>query len=265
MKNKEIILNDKQSKIFILSIFPIIVAIEYIFTYFSAAYGVLLCLLSTVIIYIIVSLTKMERIYINAAESLALIPLYVLFTSTLPWFFVNQQFVLPAVYAIILALCTWHIYQQNLTAADIGLKKNNLLKYILLGTLIGLCTGPIEYLVLKPAPTYPVFELKYLIRDLLYMTFFVGVAEEILFRGIIQNDLVNIFGKIPAIIGQAFLFGVMHMTWRSPLEIIFTFFAGLLFGILYTKTDSLTAPIVFHGVNNTVLVAVLPYIFINLF
>jgi membrane protease YdiL (CAAX protease family) len=48
---------------------------------------------------------------------------------------------------------------------------------------------------------------------------------------------------------------------RSIPELGFVFIAGLILGILYLKTKSLVAPIIAHGVNNVMLVAVLPYIF----
>jgi membrane protease YdiL (CAAX protease family) len=61
------------------------------------------------------------------------------------------------------------------------------------------------------------------------------------------------------IFGASFLFAVMHLTWRSVPELGFVFLAALIGGIYY-KTNSLTAPIVAHGVNNVMLVAVLPYL-----
>lgn len=264
VKLKKIELNDFQATWFIIDIFVAIVIAEYIFTYLNAGEGILLCLGLTILIYVIISGIDMKQGFIHSAESLALIPLYVLFTSSLPWFFINQQFLMPAVYSIILALCFWHMHEKNILPENVGLKGDNLLKYAAIGALIGLCTGPIEYWVLKPAASFPTFELKYLFRDLIYMTFFVGLGEELLFRGLIQNDLISAFGTKIGIFGQAFLFGIMHMTWRSPLELLFTFLAGLLFGILYRKTGTLTGPIVFHGINNVMLVAVLPYYFSGL-
>ncbi len=264
MKLKKVGLNDQQASLFIICIFLAILIAEYIFTYLDAGQGIVLCLGLTIFIYIIVSVVDMKHGFINSAESLAIIPLYVLFTSSLPWFFINQQFLLPAVYSLILALCFWHMHEKHLEFHAVGLKGDKLLKYTIIGVLIGLFTGPIEYWVLQPAPSFPTFELKYLLRDAVYMTFFVGLGEELLFRGLIQNDLIRIFGTKKGIFGQAFLFGVMHMTWRSPLELVFTFFAGLLFGILYHRTGTLTAPIAFHGMNNTMLVSILPYYFAGL-
>jgi membrane protease YdiL (CAAX protease family) len=49
------------------------------------------------------------------------------------------------------------------------------------------------------------------------------------------------------------------MTWRSVLELLFTFLAALLIGYIYNKSRNLMGPIFLHGVNNTVLVGILPY------
>lgn len=264
VKLKTIEFNRQMSTIFILSIFLAIILSEYIFVYLNAGYGIVLCLSVTLLIYIIVSAVKMNYNFILSAESLALLPLYVMFTASLPWFFVSQDLLMPAIYSIILALCFWHIHEKNIDFKDVGLKTDKLAKYAVIGAAIGFFTGHIEYFVLLPEPSHPFFELKYLFRDIVYMTLFVGLGEELLFRGLIQNDLIKLFGVNKGIIGQAFLFGIMHMTWRSPMELLFTGIAGLLFGILYHKTGSLTGPIVFHGINNTMLVAVLPYYYSGL-
>jgi len=112
-----------------------------------------------------------------------------------------------------------------------------------------------------PAPAYPIFEFKYLFRDLIYMTFFVALGEEVLFRGLVQRNLTKMYGWGIALLSTGFLFSVMHLTWRSVPELGFTFFAGILFGYIYYKTKSLVAPIVLHGVNNVMLVAIMPYVF----
>ncbi|MBN2109656.1 MAG: CPBP family intramembrane metalloprotease [Methanosarcinaceae archaeon] len=264
MELKKIELNRSLATLFIVIIFAAIVISEYTFVYYDAGYGIVLCLFVTIAIYIIISAVRMDDVFITAAESLALIPIYVLFTSSLPWFFIDQQFLLPAVYSIILALCFWHMYEKKIPFSRVGFTGEKLLKYALIGVVIGFFTGQIEYLVIRPEPSFPTFELKYLFRDLIFMTLFVGVGEELLFRGLIQNDLIDAFGARMGILGQAFIFGVMHLSWRSSMELAFTFFAGLLFGILYYRTRSLTGPIALHGFNNTMLVAILPYYFAGL-
>lgn len=149
---KKLTLGSVSSTIFILIIFIAITISEYIFAYRDVTYGIVLSLLITLSIYIIISVAFMKEDYVRLAESLALIPLYVLFTSSLPWFFINQQYLIPAVYSVILALCIWHMNEHNIDFRKLGFTKDKLLKYALMGLLFAIPSGFIEYLVLTPLP-----------------------------------------------------------------------------------------------------------------
>ena len=247
--------------LFILAILAAITTTEWIFAYKDVAYGIGLALFLAIGIYLMISVMRLSQPITDCAESLALIPLYILFTSSLPWFFINQQYLLPAVYSTILALCLWHIYHKKLNFYELGFKKDKWLKYVLMGIAIGIPIGAAEYLVIHPAPAFPTFEVKYLLRDTVYMIGFVGIAEELLFRGLLQRDLMKALGWKWGLILAALIFAVMHLTWRSIPELAFVFASGLLLGYLYYKTKSLVAPIVIHGIGNIILVAVMPYLF----
>jgi hypothetical protein len=235
---------------------------EWVFAYRNVAYGIIIALGLAILMYLMVSILRFDERITKCVESLALIPLYILFTSSLPWFFINQQYLLPAVYATILALCFWHIHRSNLSLKQImGFSKEKLLKYVLIGLVIGAPLGVIEYFILQPAATFPTFEVKYFLRDVVYMLFFVGLAEEILFRGLIQTDFSEAFGWKRGLLAASLLFAVMHLTWRSLPELGFVFLAGLILGVLYLKTKSLVSPIIAHAANNVMLVAIAPYIF----
>ncbi len=247
--------------LFIGGIGVFIAICEWVFAYQNVAYGIAIALGLVILIYTMLSLLHIEQRLVSCAESLALIPLYILFTSSLPWFLINQQYILPAVYSCILGLVLWHVYQKHLSLKQIlGFRKKQLLKYLLIGLVIGIPLGTVEYLILHPAPTFPSFEVRYLFRDMAYMFLFVGLGEELLFRGLIQQDLTGAFGWKWGLLGASLLFAVMHLTWRSLPELGFVFLAGLILGFLYWKTKSLVAPIVTHGINNVILVAVLPYL-----
>jgi membrane protease YdiL (CAAX protease family) len=246
--------------IFVLFIVAGIVLFQYIFTYSNVAHGIMLSLLMALSIFILISVIRLKDEFIRSAESLTLIPLYVLFTSSMPWFFIEQQLLLPMVYSLILALCFWHMYENNLDLPDVGIIGSKVPKYVLMGALFAIPTGYVEYIILRPAPAFPSFEFSNLAVDVIYMTFFVGLGEELLFRGIIQNDLKRLFSWKTAIIVQGFLFGVMHMTWRSVPELGFTTAAGIILGYFYHRTGSLIGPISMHAVNNVILVGVLPYL-----
>ncbi len=241
-----------------------ITSCEWIFAYQNVAWGISIALGLTIAIYLVLSTLRLDQRITNCGESLALIPLYILFTSSLPWFFINQQYLLPAVYSCILGLCLWHAYKKDLNLKQIfGFSKKKLRKYSLVGLTVGIPSGVAEYFVLQPAPAFPGFEIGALFRDLAYMLLFVGVAEEFLFRGLIQQDFTEAFGWKWGLLASSTLFAVMHLTWRSVPELGFVFIAGLILGALYLKTKSLVAPIIAHGINNVILVAVLPYVFMR--
>jgi membrane protease YdiL (CAAX protease family) len=260
-RTEKLKLSSTSSTIFILIIFIAITISEYIFAYRDVTYGIVLSLLITFCIYIIISVAFIRKDYVRSTESLALIPLYVLFTSSLPWFFINQQYLIPAVYSVILALCFWHMNEHGIDFRKLGFTKDKVLKYTLMGLVFAIPTGFLEYIILTPPPPSPFFDAKYLIRDTIYMLFFVGLAEELLFRGLIFNDLKKIFGWKSALLAQGVLFGIMHMTWRSPLEIAFTFAAGMFLGYFYYRTKSIAGPISMHAFNNIMLVSIIPYLY----
>ncbi|MBE9593811.1 MAG: hypothetical protein IMF19_10065, partial [Proteobacteria bacterium] len=108
--------------LFIVLIFVGIVVTEWVFAYENVGYGIMLALFMVLAIYTIVSVTQLDRNFSDSAESLALLPLYILFTSSLPWFFIDQQFLIPAVYSIIIALCGWYIYEKDISLTEIGFK-----------------------------------------------------------------------------------------------------------------------------------------------
>jgi len=264
---------------FLAAIGITITACEYIFAYQNVAYGIVTALGLVIVIYLLLSIFHLDQRITNCVESLTLLPLYILFTSSLPWFFINQQYLLPAVYSCILALCLWYVYQKNLSLKELfgfstgGWQVRRLkswgvrnfinlqpVRFVLVGLAIGIPLGIGEYFILYPAPAFPAFEVKYLLRDMVYMLCFVGLGEELLFRGLIQRDLTGAFGWKWGLVGASLMFAVMHLTWRSVPELGFVFVAGLVLGALYWKTKSLVPGIVAHAINNVMLVSVMPYI-----
>ena len=107
-----------------------------------------------------------------------------------------------------------------------------------------------------------------------YFYLFVALSEEILFRGYIQVRLNAAFGRpqrffgIPwgwGLIVTAVLFGFWHLGWGTDTlnwsHVLWTMFAGLLFGIVREKSESVIAPTVLHGMMNYGPQAILFYVF----
>lgn len=98
------------------------------------------------------------------------------------------------------------------------------------------------------------------ISAFLFYLFFVGFGEEILFRGYIQSRLNTSFGRPFQFMGihwgwgliiASVLFGFMHyINPFNPFQFwwaFWTFFSGLLYGIIREKTGSIIAPGIIHG------------------
>jgi len=124
--------------LFIIGIGVTIAVCEYVFAYQNVASGIVIALALAIAIYLMLSILHLDQRIINCGESLALIPLYILFTSSLPWFFINEHYLLPAVYSCVLGLSFWHVYQKKLSLREIfGYSRAKLLKYSLIGLVIG--------------------------------------------------------------------------------------------------------------------------------
>lgn len=86
---------------------------------------------------------------------------------------------------------------------------------------------------------------------------FVPIAEELLFRGIVQGELRQAFSEKAAIFLQAALFGLFHM---NLIQSVYAFFPALAFGFLYALSRSIAVPILLHMLFN-LLGGILPAYF----
>lgn len=88
---------------------------------------------------------------------------------------------------------------------------------------------------------------------LIVLVLMVGVVEEMLFRGLLQGSLERVLPHWQAIGVASMIFGLMHVGWMNPLEVLLAYGAGVVFGCLAVSTESLIAPIAAHGIGNLVL------------
>jgi membrane protease YdiL (CAAX protease family) len=244
-----------------LGALALIAVVEMVFVYGSAAVSAILALLLALGLAGAAAVLPVRTAVARCLEALALVPLYILLTASLPWFFLDRQLWLPVIYALVLVLCLWHLqgrYVSIVRLLGLHLGRRGLARAALLGLAIGIPSGTVEYIVL-PQPAVPVLDAATLLRDVVYMLFFVGLGEELLFRGIIQRELTEAIGWKWGLFLASLLFSIMHLTWRSAPELVFTFLAGAFFGYLYRRTGNLAACTVYHAVNNVMLVAIAPH------
>ncbi len=75
-----------------------------------------------------------------------------------------------------------------------------------------------------------------------------AVAEELLFRGLIQGALIGWLGPLPAVIATAALFGTLH---GDPAHAGSAFVLGLYLGVVMWTARSVWPAMLAHAINNT--------------
>lgn len=116
-------------------------------------------------------------------------------------------------------------------------------------------TGLVTLLLPGQTPDPSVFEAEaegplQLVLSLISIAVIPAVVEELLFRRVILEGLLP-YGRGVAILGSAFLFGLMH---GNILQILYTVLMGIILGVLYTKTRSILLCMLIHFTNNAISV-----------
>ena len=89
----------------------------------------------------------------------------------------------------------------------------------------------------------------------------IGPGEELLFRGIIQNSLVESLGRWPGILLATLLFAAAHVfSLAGPLSgravtVLLLFVPGLVLALTYDYSRNLVVPSLVHGAYNATLFA----------
>ena len=162
---------------------------------------------------------------------------------------------LPAIYTVIMSVIVFYVLFRKIPLSKIKITRGTIKMpfQILLGAL-GLPLGLIEYEILKPKPLSigpnPVLNEVYIV---LTMILFVGVTEELLFRGLLLNYLNNLMPNWLGVHLSSLVFSLFHIGYLNPIEVLFAYSAGVLFAFLVMKTGSLTSSILAHGIGNIVL------------
>jgi membrane protease YdiL (CAAX protease family) len=103
-------------------------------------------------------------------------------------------------------------------------------------------------------PKIPVITLIWLLDNLIL----VAIPEEAFFRGFIQREIFNWFGKTPlgglgSIFVTSIFFTLLHLIWVADLPFLcLVFIASVIYGIIYQITRSIEASILCHFALNAI-------------
>ena len=147
---------------------------------------------------------------------------------------------------------------QGLTRKHVGLVWGNKKVQLLVG-LTGIFLGTIEFIILQPKPLIATLTPVTLITASIILIISTGLAEELLFRGILQKNAENVYGMGMGLLYTALLFTALHIGWNSFYDLIFVFCVALFYGYTFQKTRSIVGVTLSHGISNTFLFLIIPF------
>lgn len=189
--------------------------------------------------------------------ALAFAPLIRLMSYSLPligfpqitWYFIIS---LPLFVAAWLAarLCGY-------SEADLGLRRGSLPVQFLVA-LTGFTFGYAEYRILAPEPLIESLTWQNMWLPALVLLVSTGFFEELIFRGLMQRAADTALGKGLGLLYVSYVFAILHVGYKSLLDVVFVFVVALFFGWIVQKTGSLLGVTFSHGLTNIMLFLIMP-------
>lgn len=219
----------------------------------SIAYTLLLLSLSYSIA--VIKKPEIRKIY----QSLLLLTIFRLVNFSMPIFFERNLYSFIFIYAPVAIPITLATVHQKVRYER---KRDTLRRmwiYLPLSILAGLAFGQVEYILIGARELISDLSSINLLIIIIVMVFIVGLIEELIFRSILQTSLEEFLGSAWGIFLSSLLFGIMHSTYGTPYEIVYTFFLGGFLGYLFYRTRSLPLVVMIHGSINVFLFGIIPH------
>lgn len=231
---------------------------ELVTTYFNLELG--LAIHFTVLFALLVhsSLSKSYS-YATLLRSMMILPIIRIIGLTMPALNIPvlYQFLIIAIPLFASSFALMKV--QDINRKRVGLIKGNL-KVQFIIALTGPFFGFIEYNILHPLPLIHTFDAFNLLLGGMILLISTGLAEELLFRGIIQKNAEDVLGMGIGLLYTSLLFTSLHIGWNSVLDLIFVFCVSIFYGYAFQKTRSLLGITLSHGISNSVLFLVMPFV-----
>ncbi len=199
--------------------------------------------------------------------ALTLAPLIRIFSLSMPRYWgADDLHTLPWLAAVSVPLLTSFAavaYVQRLRPSDLGLSVptwKGLLLQVGIG-VTGIPLGFVEYVILRPHEWIASAALLPLVGGILVIFLATGLAEELIFRGILLRRAIESLGRNPGILFVTLVFSALHIFFRNAYDLTFVFLVGLFYAVAVFKTKSLWGAIWSHSLGNVMLYLAAPFLF----
>ncbi|MEN6551981.1 MAG: tetratricopeptide repeat protein [Methanobacterium sp.] len=253
------VISSKKDIAALIVYFIAISAAEISVTYVNMQMGLIL---EMVILFALLIHSSLHESYnfSTLLRSMMALPMIRIIGLSIPIMQIQPLYWFPIIAVPLFAASFTLIRAQKLTRKKIGLVLGNIPLQLTIA-LSGVLLGFTEYLILKPAPLISTLSVETVLFGAVILTISTGFAEELLFRGILQKNAENVFGKVFGLLYASILFTALHVGWQSGLDLAFVFSVALFYGYAFQKTRSLLGVTLSHGISNSFLFLIMPFIF----
>jgi len=215
--------------------------------------------LNIVVVGIIVAALHGERVQL--VQALALVSVFRVVNLSFALVSTVTIYWLATVYGVMYLPIIAVIIHEKMSRRDLGIDDvRRSIVLLPIGALIGANFGVIEYAILANKPLIANASVSQLIQLSIVMIFFVALIEELLFRVLLQPQLVERTGAIAGILITSVIFGAMHAGYANGYELLFATGAGIVLGIAFHETKNLALVVTIHAINNIVLFGMLAFL-----
>lgn len=120
--------------------------------------------------------------------------------------------------------------------------------------------GLIEFYILRPADWVEgTLTVASVLGATVILFFATGLAEEIIFRGIMLPRATEALTVTPGLLLVTGVFASLHLFYQNAWDLIFVFCVGLFYAVVVVRTKSLWGVILSHTFANVMLYVIAPF------
>lgn len=239
-----------------------LITAELLTTYVNKIWGLSAHTIILFILLVNASMVESED-FSNLLRSMMPIPIIRIVGLSIPMMQIKPLYWFPIVAIPLFAASIVIMRRQNLSLKDVGVfmgdyRDNYRVQFFI--ALTGFFTGIIEFFILRPDPLIAQFTPALLIGGFIVLLLSTGLAEELLFRGILQKNTMKLIGPAWGLLYTSLIFTTMHIGWIYFADLVFVFSVAMFYGFCLIKTKSIVGITMAHGISNSMLFLVMPFV-----